>query len=142
MNTQENKNEVASGFRIANLILLESNFKRIANVTFNNPNIKQDIKVDVNVQVKDKIVFVTETINYSQSFNEVEEVNCTIVMAGLFEKVGDTLLEDLEQFGYINGAAIIFPYIREHLSSLSAKAGLGLILLHPVNFTRKTKTQE
>jgi preprotein translocase subunit SecB len=134
--TQENNNQMESGFRIANLILLESNFKRIPNVTFHEEGIKQNINVDVNVNVKEKMVFVTEKIDYTQSFNEIEEVNCTIIMTGVFEKIGDTKLEDLEQFGHINGAAIIFPYIREHLSNLSSKAGLGLIILPPVNFTK------
>jgi preprotein translocase subunit SecB len=137
MITQDNNNDMASGFRIANLILLESNFKRIPNVTFNNESIKQNINVDVKVNVKENIVYVTEKIDYTQSLNEVEEVNCTIEMAGVFEKIGDTPIADLAQFGYINGAAIIFPYIREHLSNLSAKAGLGLIILPPVNFTKK-----
>jgi len=56
-------------------------------------------------------------------------------MAGVFEKSGNSTL-NLEQFGQINGAAIIYPYIREHLSSLSAKAGLGLIFIPPVNLTK------
>ena len=132
----ENNNEMESGFLIKNLILLESNFKRILNVTFNDESITQNINVDVNVNVKDNVVFVREKIDYTQSLNEVDEVNCTIVMVGEFEKVGETKLEDLEQFGHINGAAIIFPYIREHLSNLSSKAGLGLIILPPVNFTK------
>lgn len=135
--SQDNNSQMESGFRIANLILLESTFKRVPNVTFNNDGIKQNINVDVNVNVKDKVVFVTEKIDYTQVFNEVEEVSCSIVMAGVFEKVSDTKIEDLEQFGHINGAAIIFPYIREHLSNLSSKAGLGLIILPPVNFTKK-----
>ena len=134
-----NKNEMESGFRITNLILLESSFKRVPNVTFNNENINENINVNINVNVKENIIFVTEKIDYTQSFNDIEEVNCSIVMVGIFEKIGDTKLEDLEQFGRINGAAIIFPYIREHLSNLSSKAGLGLIILPPVNFT---KTQE
>ncbi len=134
-----NNNEMESGFRIANLVLLESNFNRIPNVSFNNEEIKQDIKVDVNVNVKNNTVFVTEKVDYTQTLNDLVEVNCSIVMAGVFEKVGDSILDDLEQFGYINGAAIIFPYIREHLSNLSSKAGLGLILLPPFNFTSNNK---
>jgi preprotein translocase subunit SecB len=43
---------------------------------------------------------------------------------------------NLDQFGHVNAAAIIYPYIREHLSNLSAKAGLGLIFLPPVNFAK------
>jgi preprotein translocase subunit SecB len=56
-------------------------------------------------------------------------------MVGTFEKVGESII-NLEQFGHVNGAAIIYPFIREHLSNLSAKAGVGIILLPPVNFTK------
>jgi preprotein translocase subunit SecB len=128
-----------SGFQIKNLLLLESNFKRITNVSFNNKDVKQDINVDVNVNVNENTVYVTDTITYTQTLLDVEEVSCTIVMVGVFEKTGDSPL-DLEQFGKINGAAIIFPYIREHLSNLASKAGLGLIILPPINFTINNKS--
>jgi preprotein translocase subunit SecB len=132
----ENNNQLESGFRISNLVLLESNFVRESNVTFNNPEIKQDINVEVGVNVLDNNVFVTETVKFSQVFNGITEVSATIKMIGVFEKFGETQL-DLEEFGHVNGAAIIFPYVREHLSNLSAKAGLGLIFLPPANFTKK-----
>lgn len=132
-----NKNEMESGFRISNLILLESEFKRVVNVTFDDEKVIQNINVDVNVNVKENVVFVSEKVDYTQTLNEIEEVSCKIVMAGVFEKIGESNLKDLEQFGHVNGAAIIFPYIREHLSNIASKAGLGLIILPPVNFTTK-----
>lgn len=134
----ENKNELESGFSIINLILLESNFNRISNVTFNNPSIVQQIDVNVDVNVKENSIFVTEQIVFKQVFNGIDEVSASIKMVGVFEKIGESIL-DLENFGQINGAAIIFPYLREHLSNLSAKAGLGLIILPPFNFTRNKK---
>jgi len=132
----ENNNQLESGFRISNLVLLESNFVRESNVTFNNPEIKQDINVEVGVNLLDNNVFVTETVRFSQVFNGITEVSATIKMIGVFEKFGETQL-DLEEFGHVNGAAIIFPYVREHLTNLSAKAGLSLIFLPPANFTKK-----
>ena len=132
----ENTNNLESGFRINNLLLLESSFTRVINVTFDNPDIKQNINVDVNVSVNGNVVVVTEEIKYNQIFNEVEEVSAKIKMVGVFEKFGNSDL-DLENFGNINGAAIIFPYIREQLTNLTSKAGLGLIIIPPFNFTRK-----
>lgn len=131
----EEKRDLESGFRIINILLLESSFNRIQNVVFNNPEIKQEVNVDVNVSVNGNTVGVTEQVIYKQIFNDIEQVTAVIKMAGVFEKSGDSPL-DLEQFGQVNGAAIIYPYIREHLSSLSAKAGLGLIFLPPVNLTK------
>ena len=134
----ENNNNLESGFKINNLLLLESTFKRIVNVTFDNPDVIQNIDVDVQVTVNENIVVVTEEIKYNQTFNEVEEVTAIIKMVGVFEKFGDSIL-DLENFGNVNGAAIIFPYIREHLTNLTSKAGLGLIIIPPFNFTNKAK---
>ncbi len=132
----EEKKDLESGFRIINILLLESSFSRIQNVVFNNPEIKQEVNVDVNVSVNGNTVGVAEQVIYKQIFNDNEQVSAVIKMDGVFEKSGDSPL-DLEQFGQVNGAAIIYPYIREHLSSLSAKAGLGLIFLPPVNLTKK-----
>lgn len=135
----ENKtNNLESGFKINNLLLLESTFSRVVNVTFDDPEIIKNIDVDVNVSVNDNTVVVTEEIKYSQTFNQVLEVSAAIKMVGVFEKFGDSIL-DLENFGNINGAAIIFPYIREHLTNLTSKAGLGLIIIPPFNFTKKDK---
>jgi preprotein translocase subunit SecB len=133
----EEKKDIESGFRVLNILLLESSFTRIQNVVFNNPEIKQEINVDVNVSVNGNTIGVTEQVIYRQLFNDIEQVTSNIKMAGIFEKTGNSPL-DLEEFGQVNGAAIIYPYIREHLSNLSAKAGLGLIFLPPVNLTKKT----
>lgn len=135
---ENNTNDLQSGFKINNLLLLESTFSRIINVTFDNPAVVQNIDVDVNVSINENTVVVTEEIKYNQTFNDIQEVSAIIKMVGVFEKFGDSIL-DLESFGNVNGAAIIFPYIREHLTNLTSKAGLGLIIIPPFNFTKKDK---
>lgn len=42
----------------------------------------------------------------------------------------------LQQFADINGPAIIFPFLREHLASMSLKAGIPPIMLPPINFIK------
>jgi len=44
------------------------------------------------------------------------------------------------QFFCINGPAILFPYIRAYLSSLSALSGIPLILLPTINMTGLAET--
>lgn len=131
------KNDIESGFRIHNILLLESNFKRVANVIFDKQDVEQkvDISSHVTINSEKNIISVTLTLDYAQIYEEEKQVSATIKMGGAFEKVGDSEL-DLEEFGEVNGSAIIYPYIREHLSNLSAKAGVGLILLPPANFTK------
>lgn len=135
---EEEKENIESGFRIHNILLVESNFTRVDAVEFNNSGIKQNVHIDgaVNINPANNLISVKQTLYYSQEFNGVKQVTAQITMVGVFEKYGDSQL-DLEQFGHVNAAAIIYPYIREHLSNLSAKAGLGLIFLPPVNLTKK-----
>jgi len=137
----ENENkDMESGFRIHNILLLESNFKRVPNVVFDNPSITQDIRIEgeVTVNAEKNIVSVIQTLHFSQILNEEKQITATIKMIGIFEKTGESAI-DLENFGNVNGAAIIYPYIREHLTSLSVKAGVGIILLPPANFAAYNK---
>lgn len=133
----EEKKDMESGFRIYNILLLESSFKRVANVIFNKPEIEQKVNIrsDVSINSEKNIISVSVTLDYAQIYEKEKQVTAIIKMVGTFEKVGDSEL-DLEKFGNVNGSAIIYPYIREHLSNLSAKAGVGLILLPPTNFTK------
>jgi preprotein translocase subunit SecB len=127
-----------SGFTVNSIVLLESSFTRLSNVTFNNPEVKHLVDVNVDVGFDNNNIIVTEVVSYSQTYLEIEEVSATIKMVGVFELIGESVL-DKNEFGYVNGAAIIFPYIRECLSSLSLKAGIGPIILPPFNFTEKQK---
>ena len=137
----EQNTQPDSGFKIVNLLLLENNFKRESTVTFEQDKISSTVNVAVNVQVVNNKIFVTETLKYEQKSRDLIEVSAEIKMVGVFEKIGEVGL-DLERFGQINGAAIIFPYIREHLTNLSAKAGIGMIILPPFNFTKNTSPEK
>ena len=130
----DKKNKMESGFRINQLLLLESNFKRLNKVQFEGdmPELKIDINTEVGVQ--GKVISVEETVTITPKYNDIEQFSFSVKMAGLFECIGDSSLTDYEDFGSVNGA-IIFPYIREHITNLSLKAGLNPIVLPPVNFT-------
>ena len=126
--------KVSTGFSIEKLLLIESSFKRIDNVSFNN-DVKNNINIETEVGVQENTINVIETVSFEQLHNETKQVVIKVKMAGVFKKEGDAVIDDLELFGRVNGAAIIFPYIREHITNLSIKAGLNPLILPPVNFT-------
>jgi len=129
----EQDSKSKSGFSIENLILAESTFRRAHNVS----KIEQGrMDIEVNVGINNDTISVAETVTLVQKEEDVEQVFIRATMVGVFKKIGDSEI-DLEEFGNVNGAAIIFPYIREHISSLALKSGLGVLLLPPVNFTKK-----
>lgn len=131
----ENQKCLESGFKINNLLLIDSVFSRINEVKFGE-KVKSEFNISTEVAVTDKTITVAETVTFVQKFEGIEQVNIKVKMVGIFECIGDTILKDYDEFGRINGAAIIFPYIREHITSLSLKSGIGAIILPPVNFTK------
>lgn len=124
-----------TGFRIDKILLIESSFFRINNVIFDE-TVKNDMSINVDVNVDGSTIIVAETFGMEQKCQDVEQVKVKVKMIGVFEVVGATEIKDLEEFGRVNGAAIIFPYIREQITSYFLKAGLGAIMLPPVNFTK------
>lgn len=124
----------ASGFAIQNIILTESTFTRINNAVFEG--VENAMNINVNVSVKSPAINVEETVDFVQKYQGKEQMKIRVKMVGLFQMVGESQIKDLEAFGRINGAAIIFPYIREHITNVSLKGGMGTIILPPVNFTK------
>ncbi len=123
-------------FKLKNILLLESEFKRTPNIS--DSKSRRDIKINVenNLNDFDKInLYILLTLNFSQMNEslEVKEVASVIKMVGHFicPEVPNMELKD---FSRINAPAIIFPFLREHLASLSIKAGITPILLDPINF--------
>lgn len=125
------------GYKITKLVLIESNFKRAKSVSL-DPSLpkNQAVNIDVDCQLDENKVFVTETLTYKQQGAKGVEIAASIKMLGVFEVYG-TIPVPLEEFGRVNGAAIIFPYIRETLTSLCAKASVGLVILPPFNFVKR-----
>ena len=132
----ENINTLESGFQIKSIILIESSFNRIINVVFEE-GIVNDLNIKTDIGVSEKVITVTEEVAVVQKLKGIEQVNIKVKMVGIFKCVGESSLTDFEEFGRVNGAAIIFPYIREHITHLSLKGGIGAIILPPINFTNK-----
>jgi preprotein translocase subunit SecB len=94
----------------------------IAYNRFNNEDFKNKFAVHVNV-----------VVSYPMEETRTPMTSC--MMSGFFEMIGEPAPEaDLARWAHVNCAAIIFPFLREHLSSMYVKANLGPYLLSPINF--------
>src|SRR5208282_409540 len=76
---------------------------------------------------------------FKQTFETITFLETKVVMAGTFKKASDLDDAVLETFCNINAPAIIFPFIREMISSMSLKAGVQPILIQPINFVDLSK---
>lgn len=124
----ENRN-----YKLLNIILIESNFKRQANIQFTNPDFNNELNINVEDSKKDNKLFITVTASLEGTLKEENQFSFLTKYVGIFE-FDDNLELSIDQFAKINGPAIIFPFIREHIASLSLKAGIDPILLPPINF--------
>ena len=136
----EKINNNGSGFQLKSIILVDSHMYRKPNVNFKE--LQLDVEIGTGVGVKDNVVNVKLSVNVKQMDNGIAQSEMSATMVGIFEKTGESPLNDMEEFGRINGASIIFPFLREHIANLAMKAGLGPIMLPPVNFQKLNKNKQ
>ena len=122
-------------FELLNIILLESNFKRNAEISYVDEEFKSNIDIHIGNQLKDDMLFVELSLTYFSGIGKNKEIQAFIKMVGVFKCPKDAALS-IETFSRINAPAILFPFIRENLASVSMKAGINPILLPPVNFVK------
>ncbi|MGB2867849.1 MAG: protein-export chaperone SecB [Bacteroidota bacterium] len=128
--------------KILQVILVESHFKRLPDL-IQDEKAKVDFTLDLAPSVDSSTNrIVTEVVLNMKSVREtVAQIELSIRMAGIFEftKLSD---EEQQNFSKINAPAIVFPFVREHLMSLTQKAGLNPIIINPINFVELSKRSE
>lgn len=125
-----------SSFIFEEIYLLESSFKRNPIVDFRNPAFKNRVNITVEHQLMlDNRLNITILLDFWAGTSRIKEISSKIKMTGVFIKGEDSVLT-VEQFAKANGPAIMFPFLREHLASITTKAGISPVLLPAVNFIK------
>jgi len=123
-------------YNVSNIFLAESRFSRTSSVSDLNQS-KKHFTIDIEPINLDENIFniaLNVTFFSTSASSEEHEVDFFIKMIGLFEKIGDHSEIPNDYFVNVNAPAIIFPFVREHVSSITAKAGIDAVLLPPFNF--------
>ncbi len=128
-------------YKLLNILLIESNFSREANIQFSDPEFNNSLNINVEDVKKDNKIFITVSVNLDGKLKDQKQFSFLTRYVGVFE-FDDNIELSLEQFSKINGPAIIFPFIREHIANLSLKAGIDPILLPPINFVKLGNVKE
>lgn len=126
-------------YRLDRISLLRSDFKREGKLEIDSAKYKPFYEIKVltgKINPDSKKFSVGLELDYWQVAGDIEQVRAKIIFAGSFEKVGEPKPE-LDFFMQVNAPAQIFPFVREHLATLSVKASLTPILLEPVNFVER-----
>ena len=133
-NNQQLDTKPQGYYNVQNVILIESEFKRIADIVAEVAIIPEIIISHETQSILDQSKFgVALTLEYRGKQNEMIICNSKIKMLGIFEKINEPALNE-DAFKKINAPAIIYPFVREHLYNLCLKAGIANVLLPTVNF--------
>lgn len=122
-------------YKLLHIILLESFFKRADKIEISGEKSANNLQVDTAHSYEGRILSVTTVLKFSVFRENIHEIDSMVKMAGIFETPENPEFS-VENFATINAPAIIFPFIREHLASVSMKAGMPAILLPPINFVK------
>ncbi|OMH22066.1 hypothetical protein AC231_04730 [Clostridium pasteurianum] len=128
------------GISFDGILLSKESFYRV-------PSMPDKLKIDLNFSM------VLNSLNSSFSnelktnliclSNENEEVlKFEFTFVGIFSVVDGEENMDIKNFMEHNSPAIMFPYIREHITSVTQKSGINPILLPPINIIALTKNVE
>ncbi len=130
-------------YKLLNIILLESEFKRLEQIQFSQ-EFKSDLQIGVQNNIKENKITVTLEVKFNAKHEEIEYIFARIKMTGIFEfPTGNkNIVPSPNEFAQINGPAIIFPFIREHLATVTLKAGIPPILLPPINFVKLSRAHK
>ncbi|MEZ4776401.1 MAG: protein-export chaperone SecB [Bacteroidia bacterium] len=123
---------------LRDILLVESEFKKLGDKG-KWPQQHTLINIELRASESEDITICELTITLTPSDEGEQVYYAKVKMEAAFILPAE-LPFDREQFKYINGPAIIYPYIREHISAVTGKAGIGPIFLAPFNFVQHYKT--
>ncbi|MBP6532466.1 MAG: protein-export chaperone SecB [Bacteroidia bacterium] len=124
--------EKQPGFQFHSISLLESTFKRQAEIDFQKLQ-EPHVVISTNFEQSESRLICFLELDFKVAIDQKPLIECNCKFVGVFEIIGTPLL-NIENFGTVNAPSILFPFIREHIAGLSLKAGINPILLPPVNF--------
>jgi preprotein translocase subunit SecB len=128
------------GIKIDSIILAEILFKR-SPVIPDSPTFNFHIRTKASISDDKKTLQETVTVEVSSSPDG--DIRASCAMVGQFTCECDDTNMTLEEFSKANAPAIIYPFCREALASVSVQSGMPAIVLPVVNFQRldhKSKT--
>lgn len=128
---------------LENIILASTSFSRQSNL-----QLDEQLKLNTDIEIKHGIIkesFLVVEFIYKASFysikrtkksNQITYSSKHVAQFKLsdFDKDSEDQLLKVERFANVNAAAMIFPFIRENIATISAKAGMASIIIPVTNF--------
>lgn len=120
--------EKQPGISFNTIFLKELNFRRKPEINGAELNLNFNSVASFS---EDKKQLVYELACKVTDKSETFHIDC--VMVGIFTSIEGGENMDLLEFSKVNAPALMFPYIRELVTTTSIKAGLAPIVFPPIN---------
>lgn len=124
----ENK-DLVSALKMEKLVFDKISFERKG---FKNPN--SDLELQMNVRIAKINQGNTAVVSLTVSGDKDTEYSFSITVSGFFKVDEDSLIDE-EILLNKNAVAILMPYIRSQVSTLTAQPETDCVVLPPYNFT-------
>jgi preprotein translocase subunit SecB len=98
----------------------------------NFDNLKISFKVSGLINKKENIYFLDLSVNI---VNQEEDLKIQVDAIGQYKFEQFEKIEDISSFFYVNSSAILFPYIRAYISTLTNLSGNRSVTLPTMNLT-------
>lgn len=119
------------GIGFDGIMLVKEEFYRKQNIP-NENEIDLNLKVNVGKNKDGKsVVELTANLSIKEGGNECANLSTTFI--GLFSVISGSENMGVEEYLETNAVALMFPYIREHVSAITLKAGMDPVYLPPIN---------
>jgi preprotein translocase subunit SecB len=127
-----------AGISFDGIVLVKENFHRTSSMP-NKSKIDIEFSMELN-HFEDSFSneLTTNLLCFSDDGEEVV-LKLEFTFVGLFSVNTAEENMDIKLFMKQNSPAIMFPYIREHISSITQKSGVSPVLLPPINIIAMTK---
>lgn len=114
---------------------IQKSFIEIFEVGDDDLNIDFEMSGHITVEKGLFVLTLTTKIN-----NKSNKINIEVTAIGKFNFPKDSVLDNLNNFFYLNAPALLFPYVRAYISTLTNLSGIKPITLPTLNLTELGKS--
>lgn len=118
------------GINFNSIILVKESFWRDYNVPADSEIV---FNVDMSINIQENISNTQLITSLILKSGEKEVLKLESTFVGSFSINQENKNMDMEQYLKNNSPALMFPFIREHIATITQKSGVGPVLLPPIN---------
>ncbi|MCY7357018.1 MAG: protein-export chaperone SecB [Rudanella sp.] len=125
--------EIIPLFTLQKIDLLDVTFHR-AEDDITDADSQTKLQINLSRRTELPFLYVTLEADVWQEQEGQRTVEAKVKMGGQFLVAEGVEAGFLDNFADINAPAIVFPFVRETIASLTTRAGIPTVLLQPLNF--------